>query len=49
VTRDRPPLTATLLYLVDSEPWWGPTMDEHFQEAGQQQLPGYEDLDSEIS
>ena len=46
VTRDRPPLSATQLYLVDSEPWWGPTMDERFADAGTR-LSSYTDLDAD--
>lgn len=46
LTRDRPPLTATQLYLVVSEPWWGPTMDERFADAGTRLTP-YTDLDAD--
>ena len=46
ITRDKPPLSYTQLYLVVSNPWFGPTMDERFSRVT---LSDYTDLDSTIS
>ena len=45
ITRDKPPLSYTQLYLVVSNPWFGPTMDERFARVS---LSDYTDLDSDI-
>ena len=47
VTRERPPLTATQLYLVVSKPWWGAEMDERFAVAGNH-MSDYEEIDDSI-
>lgn len=47
LTRPRPYLSTSQLYLVVAEPWWGPTIDERLQQQGLR-LPSYDDLTQSI-